>query len=443
MPNQGKNIMIGAFILLALVTVIWIFSFLNPNVGDSAKVIRVRFTDLEKINIGTRVALAGRPIGEVVSIHQVEDARNLPTDSFGNLYYYEVRIAIDSRTNIYDTDEVGVHTSGLLGEKAILITPRPPRNGRASEPLDESAVIYSQSVGSVSETLGSLSAIAAKAETTFDGLNKMINSNQDEIAKTLQSLTQAVEEIDRSLKRANTLDIVGHITDGARDFSTTMRSMNDSLLVLRENKALENLSNTFSNIEEITRSFNQSEEIKTILNSTKQFMSQLNKIEPNLLAATESAKLTMDTLREASTKFTNKNSSLGRFLSDEEMYLRTVTLFNKADVLMNDINHYGLLFHLDKSWQRQRSKRRRRIESIDSAREFKNYYETEMSEITSSLSRIAMVLEEFEEQGKRSESEDKALRKAMGELLRQVGGMEDSLKFYTEVLLESAEENAS
>ena len=88
MSDKLKNILIGIFTLMAIGITIAIILFLQPSIGDGKKTLKVRFSNVAGINIGTRVSFAGKPIGEVIKIEEVENARDLPTDGLGRIYYY-------------------------------------------------------------------------------------------------------------------------------------------------------------------------------------------------------------------------------------------------------------------------------------------------------------------------------------------------------------------
>ena len=75
------------FIQLIILTIIL---FIKPRVGDGNQVIKVRFTNINGIALGTPVTYAGQPIGEVATIHQVSDARQQSVNEYGNVYPYIV-----------------------------------------------------------------------------------------------------------------------------------------------------------------------------------------------------------------------------------------------------------------------------------------------------------------------------------------------------------------
>ena len=68
MTDKSKNILIGLFVLMSIIIIIATVLFLQPSIGDGKKTLNVRFSNISGIHIGTRVTLAGKPIGEVEKI---------------------------------------------------------------------------------------------------------------------------------------------------------------------------------------------------------------------------------------------------------------------------------------------------------------------------------------------------------------------------------------
>ncbi len=66
MREASKNIAIGSLVAIALGLLLWVLLFLHPSFGDGKFRLHVRFQDIEKVNVGTRVTYAGRAVGEVV-----------------------------------------------------------------------------------------------------------------------------------------------------------------------------------------------------------------------------------------------------------------------------------------------------------------------------------------------------------------------------------------
>ena len=107
MGEQTKNMLIGVFVIASCAVIIWLILFLKPGVGDGKQTIYVRFSSINQINVGTRVLFAGKPVGEVVAIQEIYDARQKPiADVLGEIYCYQLVLKVDSSVKVYDTDEI-------------------------------------------------------------------------------------------------------------------------------------------------------------------------------------------------------------------------------------------------------------------------------------------------------------------------------------------------
>lgn len=123
--------------------------------------------------------------------------------------------------------------------------------------------------------------------------------------------------------------------------------------------------------------------------------------------------------------------SVGQLFVGDDLYLRLKSVLHKGEVVMDDVNNYGLLFHLDKRWQRLQGRRLQLLEKLSNPNEFAKYFNQEMDQISSSLSRVSVVLND-------SECYPQSLicnphfTQRFSELLRRVEGMEETLKIYNE-----------
>src|SRR3990167_10149083 len=130
MTEKMKNILIGLFVAAAVTIMVAMVLFLEPRVGDGKKTLHVRFANIAGIVVGTRVTFAGRPIGEVVAIREVKEARNEPSDETGRVYFYQLTLKIDSSVDVYNTDEIAIRTTGLMGERSVAIIPKGSQPGK-------------------------------------------------------------------------------------------------------------------------------------------------------------------------------------------------------------------------------------------------------------------------------------------------------------------------
>jgi phospholipid/cholesterol/gamma-HCH transport system substrate-binding protein len=130
------------------------------------------------------------------------------------------------------------------------------------------------------------------------------------------------------------------------------------------------------------------------------------------------------------------SGTLGRLLNGDDFYLRLNSLMSKSETLMNDINHYGLLFQYNKQWQKSRTKKANIANALESPKEFKEYFEREIDEISTSLGRISEVLDRAD-QGKEREEimQNGAFQRDFAVLLRQVKALNDAIRLFNQDII--------
>lgn len=378
MTDTFKNLLIGIFVLAACGLIVFILLFIHPSLGDEGQKVRVRFADIDKVNPGTRVTYAGKPIGEVISIHEIDQTKTPRQAVDGYVYVYELVLGIDSRTKIYNTDKILLRTSGLLGERSVEISPEPAAPDEKIYVVNDK-ILYAVESGSVEETLKQFKNVAGKIQVTLDKLN----SNLDEI---------------------------GH------------------------QKIWERLGTTAKNVSDIT----------TALNKPKQWtelLANIHDLSKNALTTWAKIDTAVDHVAKATSNFSDISvtvkegkSTIGKLLVKDDFYLRMSALFSKAETLFDDINQYGLLFNLDKGWQRLRARRANLITRLCSPMQFYNFFNDEINQITSSLARVSMVLEETECMQPDYLMSNAEFRKVFGDLLRRITDLEHSVQLYNQQL---------
>lgn len=391
MNDSGKNVLIGLFVVAAAAIVIFILLFLHPTVGDDAQTLRVRFANIDKITTGTRVTYGGKPVGEVIEIKEIEDqkdARKPGKDGF--VYIYELVLGVDSQVQVYNTDEISSRTSGLLGEKTVEISPMASKPGEQIR-LVSDQVLYANESGSVEETL------------------KEFKELSDKIEETLDSFKFAIDELNRQ-------------------------------------KIWEKISHTAQNLSDITTALNKPEKWTNILDNLDsaaakapetldEFQKVAHNIDESMQSIRENLNLSLLDLNLVTRNVAAGHGTLGSLLMREDIYLNTSSLLSKAETVLDDVNHYGIFFQNDKRWQRLRARRANLITRLSCPNEFQNYFNDELDQITTSLGRISMVLQDTECQDcYQSFMDDECFRGVFAELLRRVTQMEKSLQLYNQQL---------
>jgi phospholipid/cholesterol/gamma-HCH transport system substrate-binding protein len=386
--DQVRNMMVGICMLAACAFTIALILFLKPSIGNEAKTYYVRFANINGIGDGTRVLFAGRPVGEVSAITEITDARGEPADSLGRTYFYQLTLKVDSSVTIYKSDQVGVQTSGLLGEKSIAITPVAPPPGTLPVLVGKDP-IYAQSADSLETAFYELSTLANEMYATFHYLQNWLNKNGNTLSAAVSSFQKTMNQAEKALTSVNQTQLVEQVKEGALQFSLAMERIQCSLQEMQEGHFFSNLNKTGASVEQITRDL-------------------------------------------ASGKGT-----LGKLIEDKDIYLRVASFLDKSNTLMNDINHYGILFHLNKTWQRERLQKVTLMNSLESPNAFKEYFTKEVDGVSMAMARLSMLLEKA--QGDPTKQEifsNKQFSEDFAEFLQEVESLADSARLYNEQLID-------
>lgn len=406
MSDAVKNLIIGIFVIAAIAIGISIILFLKPSIGDMKKTLHVRFSNISGIGVGTRVTFAGKPVGEVKKITEVPNAREQPIDALGRVYFYQLTIKVDSSVEVYNTDEISIQTSGLMGEKTVAIVPKAPPKGVVPK-LVTNQVIYAESIDPLEQALHEITTVAEKAGVMIDDLNQWFNENNEDLTRTVAYLSSSMNELDTILHSINQEKIVGKASDALDLVNDDLKLVRNMLEEAEDNQMMAKLNVTLENFADVSKVMNV---------DGKQILSNLNVI---------------------TTEIADGSGTIGKLIKSDDLYLRFTAVMSKVDTLMNDINHYGVLFQYDKSWQRQRTKRANMLEALTTPRQFRSFFETEMDTITTALARISILLEKAESEDERAKIMDSpGFKKDFARLLRDVDDLYDSLKIYNEQLVE-------
>jgi phospholipid/cholesterol/gamma-HCH transport system substrate-binding protein len=352
----------------------------------------VRFADIDKVNIGTRVTFAGKAIGKVIAIKKLEDERLGPKDTYGHVYVYQLTLALDSGEEVFNTDEIGLRTSGLLGERSVAIIPVAPKEGVVLQQLGPDDIIYAEETGSVESTMAEFKELADKMNIVLDGVHVILEDIRKE--EVVNKVAQAIQNITEITAAINQPDELTAIINNFQEFTAHLATR---------------LPASWDTIDEALGSLNDSTE--------------------NIRHATHTADVMI-------TDISKGKGSAGKILVDDELYLRITSLLGKGEIVLNDINHYGILYHLDKGWQRLRARRMNLLETLNTPQEFRNYFNDEIDMISTSLSRVSMVLDKVEFCSPCLLIDDIDFRKVFAELMRRVQEFEESLNLYNQQVVD-------
>jgi phospholipid/cholesterol/gamma-HCH transport system substrate-binding protein len=347
MSTPIKNMLVGMFVLAAVATLVCIIMFLKPNVGDGKQILQVRFSSINGLSVGTRVLFAGRPVGEVVAMEEITDARAQPTDELGRVYFYQLTLHVDSSVKVYNTDEVSIQTSGLMGERSIGIIPKAPPKGVDPKRITAQP-IYADSVDTFQNALLDFSDLSSQMEDTFKKVSDWLHNHGEDVATTIRSAGSAIEQ-------------------------------------LESEQAFLNLASVIEN------------------------------------------------LKIASGDVAEGKGTLGKIVAGDDLYLQFNAVMSKANTLMNDLNNYGLLFHLNKQWQRTRLQKVSELNALENPVSFRKYFQDEVEEINAAMTRISLLIEKAEGMPQREQIlHTEGFKRDFAELLRRADELSDNLRLYNQ-----------
>lgn len=392
-----KNLLIGLFVVVALGLIVGIILFLKPSIGDGKETLVVRFSNINGLSVGTRVMFAGKPIGEVFEIQQISQAREQPTDELGQLYFYQLILKIDSSVHIYNTDEIMVQTSGLLGEKSIAIIPRSPPKGVFPSLVTSKMPIYATSIDPLKNMLDEWGHMSHKIGEVADRAITWIDQHTNELGAAIRSFDDFMAEATATLSTINQNHLIDDIQDGVQHFSHTMNALAQSIDQISQEKVITNLGHTLSNMSKAS--------------------SALSHIMQNVV---------------------NGHGTFGQLIMKDDTYLRVTAILSKVNTLMNDFNHYGLFFSLNKEWQRTRLKQVTLLNALSTPQGFYRYFSQHVDLINTQMSQLAMLISHVENNkaGKKIFN-TRLFQQNFSELMRNAQALYDNLKLYNEQLIDA------
>ncbi len=382
LPGKVKSMIIGGFTVCGIAVAVWSIFFFKPSVGDNKNQLTIRFANVESIDIGTRISYAGRPVGEVIEINQVLNAREENSDEYGRPFSYEVIAAVDSSVKVYSTDLIEIHTSGLLGEKSIAIIPQKIPEGQQPQNAI-GGIIYAASADPLVGTLKNVSDAATEMARTMSKVSEVIEENQAVVNNSLNNLNSTIEEIHNLAYQANQLDVVGSFNRAAIDISKMANGANQMIEKVRASDLFEKVDSTASSLLYICQ------------------------------------------------QIADGKGTLGKLINDPTLYLEAVGLIDRVSTLIYDLNHYGLLFHRNSRWKEAQRARNQDLDALDTPDAFKQAFQGEMQQINQSLDKVGDMIEKADA-GDEEIIDSKEFKQYFYQLLNEVNRLQNLIELYNQ-----------
>ncbi len=267
-------------------------------------------------------------------------------------------------------------------------------------------IVYANSIDPLENTFNEITKVAYRLEKAISRLDLWFDDNQSFLTSALRSFDGAMGQIDTVLSLIDQEKLLPTIRQSSE-------LLNDNLSLIRtsleEGHLLQKLVSLTENLDQATDLFN-----------------------------TDGAPL-LRNLHQISRDISSGSGTVGRFLTNDDFYLRVTSLMNKGETLMNDLNHYGLLYQYNKTWQKARTRKANFVKALDTPQEFRNYFEGEIDSMTTSLGRLSELMDRAGNEDRAQIAQSSAFKKDFASLMRQVQGLTDSLKLYNEELIAKSE----
>lgn len=221
MGDGIKAFWLGLFIIITLSVAAWLLLFLRPTVGDCGHVLKVRFANIQNVSIGTRVTFGGKPVGEVLKIQEIPNARTLPPDASGNYYFYELDLCVDSSVTLYNYDEIVFSSAGLMGERSIAILPKAAPAGKPPAHEVTQQILYARSTDDVQEALTKLADVADVFEHAMSLLSEFLDENMEDFHHTLHAVGEMATTANELFVQARDSHLLAHLDDAATTLGST------------------------------------------------------------------------------------------------------------------------------------------------------------------------------------------------------------------------------
>ncbi len=333
------EVKIGILALVAILLAFWGFKFIQgSNLFSSSQVYYVEYKDVAGLTVGTPVQVSGVSVGSVKAI-KLDQQKKMVI----------VTLEIRKNVNVPVGTRAFIATVSLLGEKAVELEYDRPCFGE-----DDCAENGSFLEGSSKGILASFLGTDPDADPA-DGIKTQLNEAVDSLQWTLFS-----EDSNNPIARAS------------RDLAVTMENLRASTAQLQQlmNANSRQINSTLNNLESLTGALNDKQtSIASIIDNADTITGKINELdlEQTLTEVNTSIIRLRGTLDEADRALggvtsvmddvQNGKGTLGKLLTDDEIYNRLNRASLAADTLLTDFQ--------DRPYRYVPFKSRRRVLKFD------------------------------------------------------------------------------
>ena len=285
----SKEIKAAIFVLSTIFLFIFGFNFLKgSSILDKQKTVYAVYDEVDGLLVGANVMINGLSIGNVTDLNFLPNSTKIV-----------VTLKIKDKINFSSNSSATIYETGVLGGLAIAI-----------EPIFQQGMIVKSG-----DTLNS---------NIRPGLTELINRQIEPLQRKLESTLTSVDSIFSGASYVLNKDTQNDIKESLNTLTSAVKAINNSSLIIEKTLTEKNsqINNSIDNIESITTNLsNVSKELNDF--GLANVLSNLEK--------------SVDGINLIVTNLNSNNSSLGKLISNDEVYNNLNLSIENLNLLINDI----------------------------------------------------------------------------------------------------------
>ena len=285
----SKEIKAAIFVLTTIFLFIFGFNFLKgSSLFDKQKTVYAVYDEVDGLLVGANVMINGLSIGNVTDL-----------DFLPNSTKIVVTLKVKDKINFSSNSSATIYETGVLGGLAIAI-----------EPIFQKGMVVKSG-----DTLNS---------NIRPGLTELINRQIEPLQRKLESTLTSVDSIFSGASYVLNKETQNDIKESLNTLTSAVKAINNSSLIIEKTLTEKNtqINNSIDNIESITSNLsNVSKELNDfgiagVLSNLEKSVDGINLIVTNL---------------------NSDNSSLGKLISNDDVYENLNLSIESLNLLINDI----------------------------------------------------------------------------------------------------------
>ena len=285
----SKEIKAAIFVLSTIFLFIFGFNFLKgSSILDKQKTVYAVYDEVDGLLVGANVMINGLSIGNVTDLNFLPNSTKIV-----------VTLKIKDKINFSSNSSATIYETGVLGGLAIAI-----------EPIFQQGMIVKSG-----DTLNS---------NIRPGLTELINRQIEPLQRKLESTLTSVDSIFSGASYVLNKETQNDIKESLNILTSAVKAINNSSLIIEKTLTEKNsqINNSIDNIESITANLsNVSKELNDF--GLANVLSNLEK--------------SVDGISLIVTNLNSNNSSLGKLISNDEVYNNLNLSIENINLLINDI----------------------------------------------------------------------------------------------------------